>query len=129
MIFFARYILDCRLHGRKLDHKPYLLPAGRSTLLMQEVEQGGDYRNELRINGCLLPSPVATRKSSKEKTICTFLILKRKNSYCSFCAGIFEEVSVIEVQFFFGCYLLPSLEILRILSLSKGNRLDGSFFS
>ena len=62
----SRYILSCHQDGYKLDYRScYLLPAGWSSLLMQEVNQGGDYRSELRVNGCLLPSPVATRLSSK----------------------------------------------------------------
>ena len=54
------YILDCVSSSSLLDRGAYLLPAGFSTLLMQEVEQGKDCNQELRINDCLLPSPPAT---------------------------------------------------------------------
>jgi CheY-like chemotaxis protein len=54
------YILDCVSSSSLLDRGAYLLPAGFSTLLMQEVEQGKDFNQELRINDCLLPSPPAT---------------------------------------------------------------------
>ena len=38
-------------------------------LLMKNVEQGQDYKNELNMNGCLLPYPPATgtRQSSRVK--------------------------------------------------------------
>merc|ERR1719347_675504 len=54
------YILDCAAAGELLDRTAYLLPAGFSTLLMREVEQRQDCRQELRINDCLLPSPPST---------------------------------------------------------------------
>jgi hypothetical protein len=67
----VRYILVCHDKGRKLDYRAgYMLPAGWSTLLMQEVNQGADLRRDLLAYGCLPPSPVATatRLSSKVRS-------------------------------------------------------------
>jgi len=66
------YLEDCETAGRKLDYRPaYLLPAGSSSLLMMEVEQGQDCKTDLQMNGCLLPSPPATstRLSNKSKEV------------------------------------------------------------
>ena len=49
------YILDCVASSSLLDRKAYHLPAGFSSLLMMEVEQGQDCSAELRANDCLLP--------------------------------------------------------------------------
>jgi len=67
-----KYIHDCQSSGRRLDYRPaYLLPAGQSSLLMKDVEQEHDYRKDLQVYGCLLPSPPAnsTRHSSKSKVV------------------------------------------------------------
>ena len=62
----GRYILSCHMEGWKLDYRRgFLLPAGWSSLLMEDLEQGRDYMTQLRDNGCLQPSPVSTRLSSK----------------------------------------------------------------
>ena len=52
-----------------MDRAAYLLPAGFSSLLMREVEQGQDNREDLRVNECLLPLAPAnrTRQSRKGK--------------------------------------------------------------
>jgi len=66
------YIYDCVNAGRCLPYRPaYLLPAGTSSLLMMDVEQGQDCRRDLQINGCILPSPPATstRLSNKSKEV------------------------------------------------------------
>jgi hypothetical protein len=49
------YILDCVASSSLQEHKAYLLPAGFSSLLMREVEQGQDCSHDLRVNDCLLP--------------------------------------------------------------------------
>ena len=39
--FIFRYILDCVSKNEKLNYRPaYLLPAGKSSLLMEDIEQG-----------------------------------------------------------------------------------------
>jgi len=47
----------------------YFLPAGNSTLLLEDVEQFKDYTKDLALYECLLPSPPATstRLSNKFK--------------------------------------------------------------
>merc|ERR1719481_690204 len=62
------YIHDCVSSGKLLERTAYLLPAGFSTLLMREVEQRQDCRQELRINDCLLPSPPATSTRQSNRT-------------------------------------------------------------
>ena len=65
------FILDSVRLGHLVDKAAYLLPAGFSELLMREVEQGQDNREELRVNECLLPLAPAnrTRQSRKGKEV------------------------------------------------------------
>ena len=64
-----RFILDSVNENRLRDRSAYLLPAGFSELLGREVEQDQDYREELRVNECLLPLAPAnrTRQSRRAK--------------------------------------------------------------
>ena len=55
------FILDSVRLGHLVDKAAYLLPAGFSELLMREVEQGQDNREELRVN--------RTRQSRKGKEV------------------------------------------------------------
>ena len=68
-----RFILDSVNENRLRDRSAYLLPAGFSELLGREVEQEQDYREELRVNECLLPLAPAnrTRQSRKVKEVDT----------------------------------------------------------
>ena len=68
-----RFILDSVNENRLRDRSAYLLPAGFSELLGREVEQDQDYREELRVNECLLPLAPAnrTRQSRKVKEVDT----------------------------------------------------------
>ena len=63
------FILDSVRQGALVDRAAYLLPAGFSSLLMREVEQGQDNTEDLRVNECLLPLAPAnrTRQSRKGK--------------------------------------------------------------
>ena len=67
--FHFRYILDSVSLGKLVERDIYLLPAGNSTLLLEDVEQFKDYTKDLAMFECLLPSPPATstRLSNKSK--------------------------------------------------------------
>jgi len=63
------FLFDCVAAQSLQEYKSYLLPAGFSTLLMREVEQGQDCTNDLRVNDCLLPCRVSRQRKDEDASL------------------------------------------------------------